>query len=83
MNLGDAFFDQGGRRFRLRGTENTVLNLFTNVTCLAVGLYVVVMLVMLRRRERRMRSISEYRNIAERQAIDTSTKINYFIGRCN
>jgi hypothetical protein len=59
-----------------------VLNLFTNLTCLAVGFYVVVMLVMLQRRERRKRSFSEYRNIAERQSIDTTTKINYYIGRC-
>jgi hypothetical protein len=54
-----------------------VLNLFTNLTCLAVGLYVVVVLVMLQRRERRKRSLSEYRNIAERQAIDTATTINH------
>ena len=59
-----------------------MVNLFTNLTCLAVGLYVVVVLVMLQRRERRKRSFSQYRNIAERQAIDTTTKINYYIGRC-
>ena len=59
-----------------------MLNLFANLTYLAVGLYVVVMLVMLERRERRKRSCGEYRNIAERQAIDTTTKINYYIGRC-
>jgi len=54
-----------------------VLNLFTNLTCLAVGSYVVVMLVMLQRRERRKHFFGEYRNIAERQAIDTTTTINY------
>ena len=57
--------------------ENIVVNLFTNLTCLAVGSYVVVMLVMLQRRERRKRFFGAYRNIAERQAIDTTTTINY------
>jgi hypothetical protein len=73
---------KSNRGFDQSGTENIVLNLFTNLTCLAVGSYVVVMLVMLERRERRKRAFSEYRNIAERQSIDTTTKINYYIGRC-
>jgi hypothetical protein len=37
---------------------------------------------MLQRRERRKRFFGEYRNITERQSIDTTTKINYYIGRC-
>ena len=58
-------------------------NLFTNLAYLAIGSYVVVMLVMLQRRERRKRFLGEYRNIAERQAINRTTKINYYIGRCS
>ena len=59
-----------------------MLTLFT-LTHLAVGSYVVVMLVMLQRRERRRRTFSEFRNIAETQAINKTTKINYYIGRCS
>jgi hypothetical protein len=76
MNLGHGLSDK-------RGMEDVVLNLFANATCLAVGIYVVVMLVMLWRRDRRMRCSGDYRNIAERQAIDRATKINYYVGRCS
>jgi len=60
-----------------------VLNLFTNLICIAVGSYVVIMLVMLQRRASRKRCLPEYRNIAERQTINRTTKINYYIGRCS
>jgi hypothetical protein len=60
-----------------------VLGLFTSLICIAVGSYVVIMLVMLQRRASRKRCLPEYRNIAERQTVNTATKINYYIGRCS